>query len=66
MSDDIRRHRRERIEEIQWERQDPRLAPPPISRRHPPPGYVDQRFDERIYEREVVYENGRPIRYSER
>jgi len=49
---DIHKKRRERIDEIQWERQDPRLA-----RVRSPPS----NWEERKYEREVVYEE-RPAR----
>ncbi len=58
ITQDVTYGRRERIEEIQWERKDPRLAedrlalPAPEERR--PRGY-DR--DERIYEREVIYED---------
>lgn len=46
LSEDIRRERRERIREIQWEREElERMPPPPKSR-----------YDERLYEREIVYD----------
>lgn len=46
LSEDIRRERRERIREIQWEREEIERLPPPKPR---------ARYDERVYEREVDY-----------
>ena len=57
VTEDLHRVRRERIEEIQWERQDPRLA----KSMSPPDG---RREREVVYEMEVVYEDReRPRRY---
>ncbi|EMC94202.1 hypothetical protein BAUCODRAFT_36674 [Baudoinia panamericana UAMH 10762] len=64
LTEDIRRERRERIREIQWEREElerlPKLLPPP-----PPPVPAPPRgkYDERIYEREYIYDrDGRRYR----
>ena len=67
ISEDLHRDRRERIEQIQWERKDPRL-PEPRSPEAPrkaigPPERRDREYDERIYEREVIYEDGSRRRY---
>ena len=55
LTEDIRRERRDRIREIQWQREEaeraPKLLPPPPSI-PPPPRSV---YDERIYEREREY-----------
>ncbi|KAL9089021.1 MAG: hypothetical protein Q9159_002739 [Coniocarpon cinnabarinum] len=65
ISEDLHRDRRQRIEQIQWERQDPRLPEPRYNdgpRRSiegPRDRDRDRRdYDERIYEREVIYEDG--------
>ena len=54
LSEDIRRERRERIREIQWEREELERLPPTKPR---------SKYDERIYEREVVYDSKRSGRY---
>lgn len=61
----MHRDRRERIEQIQWERKDPRIPAP-----EPPRGPFEHErrrngyeYDERIYEREVVYDDGSRRRY---
>lgn len=68
LTEDIRRERRERIREIQWEREEleraPALkslpAPPPVPA--PPIGNKGGSYDERIYEREWRYDReGYPI-----
>lgn len=67
LSEELYRDRRDRIEQIQWERKDPRLPEP----RPPEPPRLaiegrDSRrdqWDERIYEREVIYEDGSRRRY---
>jgi len=46
LSEDIRRERRERIREIQWEREELERLPPPKPR---------SRYDDVVYEREVDY-----------
>ncbi|KAK8219804.1 hypothetical protein M8818_000778 [Zalaria obscura] len=54
VTEDIRRERRERLKEIQWEREEKerqKALPPPPPR---------SKYDERIYEREVVYDSTRP------
>ncbi|KZF23009.1 hypothetical protein L228DRAFT_141364 [Xylona heveae TC161] len=48
LSEDIRRDRRDRMYEIQWERE--RLNRPAV-------------YDDRVFEREVIYEGRRPGRY---
>lgn len=53
LSDYIRRERRERIREIQWEREE---LEDRRSRR------ID--YDDVLYERKVVYDARRPIRYK--
>lgn len=67
VSDSLSVDRRDRIEQIQWERKDPRLAVKEkvvvaseevVALRRPSPAY----YDERVYEREVVYEESRPRR----
>lgn len=47
ISDDIRRRRKTRVREIEYEREEIRAPKPPPS------------YDERIYEREVRYETDR-------
>lgn len=59
ITEDIKRERRERIREIQWEREEidrvPKMLPPP-----PVPAPPRSRYDEHIYEREYLYDrNGR-------
>ena len=54
-TEDIRRERRERLREIQWEREEqerlPKMLPaPPAPRRE---------YDERFYEREYIYDRDR-------
>ena len=68
LSEELHRDRRDRIEQVQWERKDPRLpdarAPDPP---RPPIGPPEERrareWDEKIYEREVIYEDGTRRRY---
>ncbi|EME44947.1 hypothetical protein DOTSEDRAFT_70857 [Dothistroma septosporum NZE10] len=56
ISEEIKKERRDRILEIQWEREErerrPKMlpAPPPI------PAPPRPRYDERIYEREIIYD----------
>jgi hypothetical protein len=68
LSDDIRKERRKRIKEIEWEN---RVLPPPIEEpaprplaiEPPPPHRPRQEWDreeERYIEREVLYRGGRP------
>ncbi|OCT54920.1 hypothetical protein CLCR_02788 [Cladophialophora carrionii] len=68
LSDDIRKERRKRIKEIEWEN---RVLPPPIEEpaprplaiEPPPPPRPRQEWDreeERYIEREVLYRGGRP------
>lgn len=52
LTDDIRRQRRERIREIQLEREELERAPKMIAA--PPPPIAP--FEERIYEREYVHD----------
>ena len=54
LSEQIRRERRERIREIQWEREELERLPPPKPR---------SKYDERIYEREVIYDAKRSGRH---
>ena len=67
ITEDLHRDRRERIDQIQWERKDPRLPEPRQSERRAigaPDRRDDRRdYDERIYEREVIYEDGSRRRY---
>lgn len=62
VTEDIRRERRERLREIQWERDEidrqPKLLPPPMPS-VPPPPRGGGRYDERVYEKEVVYDRDR-------
>lgn len=64
ISEEIRRERRDRIREIQWEREEqerlPKMLPaPPI----PAPAPPRSKYDERIYEREYIYDrDGRRYR----
>ena len=57
LTEDIRRERRERIREIQWEREElerlPKMLPPPPP---PLPAPPRSKYDERIYEREYYYD----------
>lgn len=57
LTEDIRRERRERIREIQWEREELQRVPkmltaPPMAPIPPPPPRA--RYDERIYESEYI------------
>ncbi|CAK4034772.1 Hypothetical predicted protein [Lecanosticta acicola] len=56
ITEDIKRERRERIREIQWEREErervPKMLPPPP----PVPAPPRSKYDERIYEREYIYD----------
>jgi len=59
LTEDIRRERRERIREIQWEREElerlPKmLPPPPVPAPAPPP--PRSAYEERIYEKEYYYD----------
>lgn len=63
ITEDIKRERRERIREIQWEREEshrlPKMLPPPP----PVPAPPRSKYDERIYEREYYYDrDGRRYR----
>jgi hypothetical protein len=49
LSDDIRRDRRRRIREIEWERQDPRLPRPPVQRER----------ETEYYERDIIIDRKR-------
>jgi hypothetical protein len=58
LTEDIRRERRERIREIQWEREElerlpKQLLPPPPVPAPAPPRSV---YEERIYEKEYYYD----------
>ena len=61
LSEDPRANRRERIAQIQWERRDPRLtfkgAPLSSGRK------AASVYEERIYERDVIYENQARLGY---
>ncbi len=70
LSEDIRKDRKKRVKEMEWEN---RVEPPPGPRRTPlpiegPPGYRHSpvpdrgwdKEDERYFEREIVYRGGRP------
>ena len=46
VTNDLKRNRRRRIREIEWEREDPRLPRPPLT-------------EDRVFEREVVYDRKR-------
>lgn len=61
LSEDPRANRRERIAQIQWERQDPRLAAKeaPASSGRKAMGVYEQQ----IYERDVIYENQARLGY---
>jgi len=66
LTEDIKRERRDRIREIQWEReelerqQQPKMILPPMP---PIPAPPRGKYDERIYEREYVYDqHGRRYR----
>lgn len=74
LSEELHRDRRERIDQIQWERKDPRLPEPRPAPPEPPrmralgppddprrPG--PREWDERVYEREVIYDDGTRRRY---
>jgi len=66
VSDSLSVDRRDRIEQIQWERKDPRMGRAggkevAATRKASPAVY-----DERYYEREVVYEESRPRRGGRR
>ncbi|QIW94763.1 hypothetical protein AMS68_000281 [Peltaster fructicola] len=65
LTEDIRRERRERIREIQWERDEIERAPKLLAPAPPPPVPAPPRsvYDERIYEREYIYDrDGRRYR----
>ena len=69
LTEDIRRERRERIREIQWEREElerlPKMitAPPPPMIPPPPMGRSGGAYEERVYEREYIYDrDGRRYR----
>lgn len=55
ITEDIKRERRERIRELQWEREEvdrlPKMLPPP-----PAPAPPRSKYDERIYERDYIYD----------
>ncbi|KAH0267774.1 SET domain-containing protein, partial [Aureobasidium melanogenum] len=57
LTEDIRRERRDRIREIEWEREQLERLPPPKPRS--PPAKPRSKYDERIYEREVIYDSKR-------
>ena len=64
ITEDIRRQRRQRIREIQWEREEvdraPKMLPPPPPSIPPPPRSV---YDEKVYEREYIHDrDGRRYR----
>ncbi|KAI4726367.1 hypothetical protein E4T49_05894 [Aureobasidium sp. EXF-10728] len=61
LSEDIRRERRDRIREIEWEREQLERLPPPKPRS--PPAKPRSKYDERVYEREVIYDSKRSGRY---
>ncbi|KAG9699622.1 hypothetical protein KCU95_g1481, partial [Aureobasidium melanogenum] len=61
LTEDIRRERRDRIREIEWEREQLERLPPPKPRS--PPAKPRSKYDERIYEREVIYDSKRSGRY---
>jgi len=46
VSSELKRNRRRRIREIEWEREDPRLPRPPLA-------------EDRLFEREVVFDRKR-------
>jgi len=64
LTEDIRRERQDRLREIQWEREreererQPKMLPAP-----PIPAPPRSKYDERIYEREYIYDrDGRRYR----
>jgi hypothetical protein len=66
LTEDIRRERRERIRELQWEREEAERLPkmltaPPL----PPviPAPPRSTYEERIYEKEYYYDRGDGRRY---
>ncbi|KAI5203556.1 hypothetical protein AUEXF2481DRAFT_25962 [Aureobasidium subglaciale EXF-2481] len=61
LSEEIRRERHDRIREIEWEREQLERLPPPKPRS--PPAKARSKYDERIYEREVIYDSKRSGRY---
>ena len=48
LSSELKRNRRRRIREIEWEREDPRLPRPPLA-------------EDRVVEREVVFDRKRTV-----
>jgi hypothetical protein len=62
VTEEIRRERRERLREIHWEREEierqPKMLPPPMPQ-VPPPPRGGGRYDERVFEKEVVYDRDR-------
>ena len=64
LTEDIRRERQDRLREIQWEREReereraPKMLPAP-----PIPAAPRSKYDERVYEREYIYDrDGRRYR----
>lgn len=63
LTEDIRRQRRERIRELQWEREEIDRAPKMITAPPPVPAPPRSNYEERIYEREYYYDrDGRRYR----
>lgn len=66
VTEDIKRERRERIREIQWQREQREARPKMIAAPPPPPIPAPPKsvYDERIYEREVIIDrDGRRYRH---
>jgi hypothetical protein len=63
LTEDIRRQRRERIRELQWEREEIERAPKLLPAPPPIPAPPRSAYEERIYEREYYYDrDGRRYR----
>ncbi|CAH0040194.1 unnamed protein product [Clonostachys solani] len=62
LTEDIRRHREDRVRELEWERDSRRQHHHQHHAHHYHTHPYEQWDEEHVREREIIYENGRPVR----
>lgn len=62
LTEDIRRHREDRVRELEWDRESRRQHHHQHHAHHYHTHPYEQWDEEHVREREIIYENGRPVR----